>query len=667
MTWWHYLLLANVYLTLFFVFYALFLRRETFFNLNRVYLVSSAILSFLIPIIQSSWIKNLFITQRVKETIYHVGPAVMNSFTVTANAATPGHQLTMGQILLAIYVSGILILSVKFIYQLAVINYVISQPKSDTSYSFFNRIRIEERDTDNDAITAHEQVHARQWHSVDVLLLETIMIINWFNPVVYLYRNAVKYIHEFIADRDALKAGLNKADYAMLLLSQTFITPPYHLVNPFFNSSLLKQRIQMLHKNKSHRAMLIKYGLSAPLFALMLVLSSATVNNSKTLQAINTTAQEVFITPAAQTFSTGTITAADQADLDEVIKQHEQASAQAALAQANIPGGKLDNAIFTGIEHSAEFPGGIEGFSDFLSGNIRYPVEARKKNIQGKVYCTFIVEKDGSISGLKVVRGIGGGADEEALRVLSAMPKWEPGTQNGNKVRQLYTVPINFALSEKPIIDAGEVYTSVEQSAVFPGGVDAFTRYLGKTIRYPQEAREKKVQGKVLVTFVVEKDGSLSDVRIVHDIGGGLGDEALRVVKQSPKWLPAMQNGVLIRQQYTTPISFSLTDDIVAEPARKDNTGIPSNAYNISPINNDRVADTSSMEARFVSHVKNQASTPADNKVANNAVRAGIKPLNILKDKAVKNMYGDKAANGIVLMITKGKPFFKQESLLTDQ
>jgi TonB family protein len=669
MTWWHYLLLANVYLTLFFLFYALFLRKETFFNLNRVYLVSSALLSFFIPIIQSSWIKSLFITQRVKETISQVGPTVMHSFKVTANAATPHQQLTLGQILLGIYVTGILVLTIKFIYQLAVINYVISQPKSDTSYSFFNRIRIEERDTDNDAITAHEQVHARQWHSADVLLLETIMILNWFNPVVYLYRNAVKYIHEFIADRDALKAGLNKADYAMLLLSQTFITPPYHLVNPFFNSSLLKQRIQMLHKNKSHWAMLMKYGLSAPLFALMLVLSSATVNNSKTIQVINQTASAVFKTPASQTFSTGVISVADQEDLEAVIKQHKQAAAMAALTangtQVTDASGKQPE---FGIESvGAEFPGGIQAFGDYLSQNIRYPVEARQKNIQGKVVCSFIVEKDGSISGLKVVRGIGSGADEEAIRVLSAMPKWEPGTQNGTNIRQLYTVPISFSLSDtpaKPVNDT-EAFTAVEQPAMFPGGMDAFSRYLSKTIRYPMEAREKRVQGKVLLNFIIEKDGSLSDIRVAHEIGSGLGDEAVRVVKQSPRWIPAMQNGAPVRQRYTTPISFSLTDDLVAD-TRKDAAMQP-NTLTIPAIN-ERLADTSSMEARFVSHIKTQA-VPANDAKINQPVTktSGIKPLNILKDKAAKSMFSEKATNGIVLMLTKRKPFYDQESLATDR
>jgi TonB family protein len=642
MTWWHYLLLANVYLTLFFVFYALFLRKETFFNLNRIYLVSSALLSFFIPVIQSDWIKTLFITQKVQETIYHVNTTALYQFTVTA---TRQHQLTLGQILGGIYLVGILVLTIKFIYQLAVLNWVINQPKSEISFSFFNQIRIEEHDSDNDVITAHEQVHARQWHSADILLLEAIMIINWFNPVVYLYRNAVKYIHEFIADRDAIKDGADKTAYAMLLLSQTFTAPPHRLVNPFFNSSLLKQRILMLNKNRSHWVMLVKYGLSAPLFALMLVLSSATVDNSKTIQAISNTADRVFTTPASQAIKTGTITAEDEADLYAVMKQND---ATIAMENKLLAANKASaTEVFTKVEHSAEYPGGIQAFYKFLGANIRYPEEARKRNLQGKVFCTFIIEKDGSITDLRILRGIGGGTDQEALRVLSAMPNWAPGVQNGNKVRQQYTVPINFSLNDNNSTD--EVFSAVEQSATFPGGIVTLYNYLGKTINYPAEARAKNVQGRVFLTFVVEKDGALSNVKVMRGIGSGCDEEAIRVLVNGPKWLPGTQNGRAVRQQYTAPVIFSIADEQIAN--KQINT------------------DTIRLESTFASHIKTQSSTLlTDAKISaptlGNRISSAIaKPLNNVRDKAAKNILSEKGTNGIVLMLTKRKPFYDQEGL----
>lgn len=560
MTWWHYLLLANLYLVVFFSFYMIFLRKETFFQLNRVYLVGAALLSFFIPLIQSDWIRNLFITQRVQQTIYNL-PVVEYQF----NAAPQDNQYTIGQILAIVYLAGIVILSVKLAWQLFTLKRVINQPEATAAYSFFNKIKVEEDTGDREIIVAHELAHARQWHSADILLIEAIMIINWFNPVVYFYRKAIKHIHEFIADQDALKAGTNKAEYAMLLLSQTFITPPHSLVTPFFNHSLLKQRIMMLHKNKSQRIKLIKYGLSAPLFALMLILSSATINNSKTITTIHDKAEQVFLIPAG-----GESASEISADL----LKDNQVSPPAKPARDTAK----KNDVFTAVDSPPTFPGGIDGFYKYLASNLRYPQEARNQNIQGKVFLQYVIEIDGRLSDIKVVRGIGGGCDEEAIRVLKGSPRWVAGSQNGKKVRVQYVLPITFStnkMSDVPEVklkgnglttgvlvskNGDGVYTSLEQPATFPGGMESFYGYLQHNLKYPTAAREKNVQGKVFVQYIIETDGSLIDLKIVRGIGSGCDEEAIRVMKGSPKWIPGMQGGKAVRSMYTLPISFTLSD-----------------------------------------------------------------------------------------------------------
>jgi hypothetical protein len=227
-----------------------------------------------------------------------------------------------------------------------------------------------------------------------VLLVELVMIVNWFNPIVYFYRRAIKHIHEFIADRHAVDAGTDKADYAMLLLSQTFLAPSHNLVNSFFNKSLLKERIIMLQKNKSHRMALIKYGLSAPLFILMMVLSSATINNSDTISVINTKADKVFSTPASKV---------TEITIDEPTKVERLVAAADTTP------------VYTSVERVPEFPGGLEAFGKFLASNIKYPTSAREQKIQGRVILTFIVERDGTLSNERVVRGITGDLDKEAV------------------------------------------------------------------------------------------------------------------------------------------------------------------------------------------------------------------------------------------------------------
>jgi len=444
MTWWQYLMLVNIYLLLFYGFYVLLLSRETFFQLNRIYLVAAALLSFFIPLIQSDWVKNLFITQKVQYTIY--GSTVMlYRFKPISDT-----QVTLGQVMVFIYLGGVMFLVAKLVWQLVILNKVINDPDATGAYSFFKKIRLGDEVENHDIVAAHENVHARQWHSADVMLIEVVMIINWFNPIVYLYRLAIKHIHEFIADRQALQSGTDRVDYAMLLLSQTFDAPAHQLVNPFFNKSLLKQRIIMLQKNKSHRVALIKYGFSAPLFILMLILSSATVNNSKTINLINKKAQLVFMKPASEITQVKFYNGDDLSKQDVAVAD-TPAKKKLTIASVVITGTiadttKKNGAIFTSVEHVPEFPGGIKAFGTFLSKNIKYPALARVNGVQGRVIISFIVETDGSLSNIKVARGIGYGADEESVRVLGLSPKWQPGTQNGHPVRVAYTVPINFAL-----------------------------------------------------------------------------------------------------------------------------------------------------------------------------------------------------------------------------
>ena len=446
MTWWQYLMLVNIYLLLFYGFYALLLSRETFFQLNRIYLVAAALLSFFIPMIQADWVKNLFITQKVGYTIYS-SPVLNYRFIAVQDT-----HFTIGQVLTVVYLAGILFLLARFTWQMAALKRIINKPAASAPYSFFKKVKLDEENENSEVIAAHENVHAAQWHSADVLIMEALMIVNWFNPIVYFYRFAIKHIHEFIADRHAVKSGTDKADYAMILLTQTFNAPAHRLVNPFFNKSLLKQRIIMLQKNKSARVALFKYFLSAPLFILMLILSSATVNNSKAINVINKRVEQVFLlAPGATSAKQATTVVFNNKDQQKQAYQLSKNGAATQVADIIIVEDtthKHGGPVFTSVEKVPEFPGGINAFSQFLSRTVKYPKQARENNVQGRVIISFIVETDGSLTNIRVVRGIGSGTDEEAIRALKLSPKWLPGYQNRHKVRVAYSVPINFSLSE---------------------------------------------------------------------------------------------------------------------------------------------------------------------------------------------------------------------------
>lgn len=236
----NYLLLVNIYLILFYAFYALFLKNETFFKLNRLYLVGGSTISFIIPLMQSEWIRSLFITKKVEEVTQNIS----FSFTGQTMVVPAAEQsLTTGQVITIIYLTGTLFFLLRFLWQLYRVRLILNSVKTEHAFSFFNKIKVGNNVPHSDVIFGHELVHARHWHSADVILFEIISIINWFNPVVYLYRKAIKYIHEFTADEIAARREESKSAYAVVLLSKTFGIPTHQLINSFFrttvNSSLI--------------------------------------------------------------------------------------------------------------------------------------------------------------------------------------------------------------------------------------------------------------------------------------------------------------------------------------------------------------------------------------------------------------------------------------------
>jgi TonB family protein len=390
-----YIVLANLFLSTFFGLYVLLLKKETFFQINRVYLLSTLLLSFILPLIRATWFGGSAIVEQIKYSV------IAKPIDVFATQRTDAWHLTFFQFISWMYLIGIIGFALHLVIRLLAIKKIVFNSGDQLSYSFFKRIYLSESNSSNDLICEHENIHASQWHSVDVLLMEIVIIFNWFNPFVYLFRKELKNVHEFIADEGALKLSGNKKEYAMLLFSQTFETPINNLVNSFFNQKLLKQRIMMIQKNKSQKSALLKYLLAVPLFASMLTLSSVTIAKNEVV----TLSEKAILIPQQK-----------------------------------------DNKVFTEVEHVPNYPGGVNKFYKFLQQNIKYPAEAKSKKIQGKVFVSFIVEKDGSLSNLKVIRDPGAGCGAEALRVMKLSPKWNPGIQMGHKVRVQYTLPISFTL-----------------------------------------------------------------------------------------------------------------------------------------------------------------------------------------------------------------------------
>jgi len=220
--------------------------------------------------------------------------------------------------------------------------------------------------------------------------------------------------------------------------------------------------------------------------------------------------------------------------------------------------------IFKVVENMPEYPGGMDELIKFLAQNVRYPEAAKKENIQGVVVVQFIIDKDGTIIDPHVVHGIGGGANEEALRVVKMMPKWKPGSQKGQAVNVQFYLPIRFMLEGNAIEKKGEapkeVFKVVEQMPAFPGGQGDLLKFLATNINYPKVAKDNGVEGMVVVQYVIEKDGSISNAKVIRGIGAGCDEEALRVVNAMPNWIAGKQRGQAVAVQFNLPIRFKLED-----------------------------------------------------------------------------------------------------------
>ena len=524
-----YLIQSALCLAALYLIYWFFLRKDTFFTANRFYLIGSIILSFILPMF--------------KVPVFYEDPqltyvVVLEAVTVTAQKVETGffNHINFYQSAFIVYFTGAAIFLIRFVFQLLQLGFLIRKfgvikkdnfnivmlDRKYSPFSYFNFIFLNEeslKDKNINEIINHEKIHIKQKHSFDLVLLEMLTILQWFNPFIWFYKMALKGIHEYLADEGLLAGGMDKTSYQHLLLNHTIGLQINNLTNNF-NQSLIKKRFIMMTKLQSKKIARLKFLLVLPITALLMVL-------------VTFSCKQKEIEPTI---------------VNVVETENPDADLKTTQPQDN---------IFAVVENMPEYPGGDEARMKFLANNIKYPKEAREAGIQGVVYMTFVVEKDGSITGAKIMRGIGGGCDEEAIQVVSAMPKWKPGTQRGKPVRVQFNLPIRFTLDEKTINQENRVFAVVEEMPEFVEGHKAVSKFLTENIKYPETARNEGVQGMVYVAFVVEKEGSITGVRVIKGIGSGCDEEAIRVVKMM-KFNPGKQNGKAVDVQFNLPIKFSL-------------------------------------------------------------------------------------------------------------
>ncbi|QNL51212.1 energy transducer TonB [Olivibacter sp. SDN3] len=545
----NYLIIANIYLTLFGVFYWLFLSKETFFQINRWYLIGTVLLSFVLPLIQLTWLQEMFRTSTVV-----IARASIDAVAVYAEPkAEEEFRSFLSKIpfWLTVYMAGCAVQAFFTIRKVIALKRKLGMDNSGDAYSFLGSVKVD-RDQDGASfVLQHEKVHVRQLHSLDILFAEAVKIFNWFNPMVYYWSKSVKLTHEYIADEAINKTAQERLAYAELLISKTFSIAPSALTNNFFNHSFIKSRIHMLFKNKSKRTALLKYTLAVPLFVGMLIFSSAKVSDVEGLSRVLSDNLQVkksfyksmgrninYLQEAKENGAIGAVDIAFESEKGEV----KQAKALKTI------GFGIEKEVIRVLSLPEVQPDLPEG-KHILRVNFKMmPVEEDRSRKEETKEDASRLEGYHNLDDLVIV----GYAKQEAS------PKGRPEKENDTERVQL---AINredqdTVKSKEDVSD----YNLVDVPPSFPGGMKAFYEWVGQNYVYPQKAKDEGVNGTIHLSFVVERNGALSDFKLLQDLGHGTGEAALEMLKKSPKWTPATVKGEAVRVAYSLPIQLNLQE-----------------------------------------------------------------------------------------------------------
>lgn len=542
-----YILETLVFQLVFLLTYDLFLKKETFFQWNRCYLLATFLLSLVLPWIKLEMLRismpqelggvTVFLTQLDGVVMTPQGPE--SNFWTTL----PWYYwvLGVGSIVSALWFGYKLLQILKLKRQGKVVRYPdfvkVTVQRSSLAFSFFRNIFMgAEIQKEKEAkIIAHELVHVKQKHTLDLLFFELARIVFWFNPLVYVYQARVAELHEFIADAHAVKG--NKREHFEMLLSEAFKTQHISFVNQFFNKSLIKKRIVMLQKKRSKAVWQLKYVLLLPLVLGMLVYTSCEVKEDNNTGIDNSTPLK---------------------------------------SENTIPFGVVDEVpIFPGCEDAADKRACFqEKIQEHIRKYFRYPEEAQEMGVQGRVSAIFTIDADGAITDIGM-RGPHELLEKETERIIARLPQMEPGKHEGRNVKVPFSIPIVFALqgnedqeiSKQRREGIGVPFAVVEEVPVFPGCEDAADKkacfqekiqeHIRKHFNYPLEAQEQGIQGRVSVIFTVGTDGTIADIRKrgPHEL---LENEAVRIIERLPQMQPGKQEGKAVKVPFSIPISFQL-------------------------------------------------------------------------------------------------------------
>ena len=497
--------------------YRLLFRNSNRLRFNRLFLLTSMLLALAMPLL--GLLSGMEVPQMatLKQTMFN--GTMLNEVIVTPDGqpvlpevsvtTTTPSRFSVWQVIGGIYLLGVGVMTLLFLIKLGrLLALIIRSPKrkmdgctavftgrEQGSFSFFRYAFFPNENVDPD-ILRHEISHIEHHHSWDILFAELMMILQWFNPFIYLCKKELQSLHEYQADRDVVATGVDKKNYMMLILQQCTAVDFSGMSNNF-SLILTKKRIKMITRNEKAKGLWWRLLATLPVLAVLLIANTKVTAQEKDVEKtpimvemgkfdlysdegsplplkdtiiynedgsyVKCTTSDAIDPISGETRKKLTITThnADGTpnkdmllhwDIDEDVAKYgiePKGSLQAFKMNIQALVDAVDT-IYNSVEQMPEFPGGEQAMMKYISENVKFPEKAKEEGVMGRVFIGFVVERDGSVNEVRVLRGIGGGCDEEAVRVISSMPKWKPGMQDGKAVRVRYQIPIHFKIWDDP-------------------------------------------------------------------------------------------------------------------------------------------------------------------------------------------------------------------------
>lgn len=484
-----YVIQVSIALVLFYLGYLLCLKQQTNFALVRGYLLFSLLASIITPLINFRALASTFIDVTPEPSFEATW---LPEVTITAIQSTTQEAPSWLTIFDIIYVAGVVASSLYLIVSISKLKHLWTnaKPKKDhqgwyyllpgvqQSFSFFNYIFLGDgfghSEREQKTILAHERAHVRLGHSFDVLFVRLIAIVVWFNPLVYWFKHKLGEVHEFQADAETiLPETIN--EYCELLARETLVSNQIHLAN-HFNKSLTLKRIAMILSFKKQISMARLSGLVVVIVGLFAIISC----EEKVLTDLkNAAKQSVVLTEYPEKVRTVVekVKAQDRteprvyglvktADIDKMINEERDAVSSITYVSVDndpdyaayvvvsfsdvvnraemLTETDADGPVFTIVEEMAQPANGMTEFYEFIATNMKYPEGAKKAGVEGRVFTKFLVDENGLLSDFEVIKGVGSGCDEEAIRVLKLSKPWLPAKQKGIPIKSIFNLVIIF-------------------------------------------------------------------------------------------------------------------------------------------------------------------------------------------------------------------------------